>query len=184
VTGTTEARRSVLGKNPLQVLFRTSGGRFLLFSAVVIGAIGGYLLGLDLAYQDIAATKQLIRQLQAETQKFKKQIIDQNAVQVALQDKLKLAQAALNQIMPSKDTYNITPNQSLIVADGRLTIGLIGSPTNEGVNININGKQFSAASGDVIHAALDPSTTCQVGVQSFDMFKAVLRASCAAAKPQ
>ena len=101
-----------------------------------------------------------------------------------LQDKLTSVQAALQAIMPSENTYNISPNQSMIVAGGHLTIGLIGSPTNESVNININGKQQLAATGDVIHIALDPSTTCQVGVQSFDMFKAVLTASCAAVKPQ
>ena len=49
------------------------------------------------------------------------------------------------------------------VADGRLTIGLVGSPTNESVNININGKQQKAVSGDVIHIALDSLTSCQVG---------------------
>jgi hypothetical protein len=76
------------------------------------------------------------------------------------------------------------PNQSLIVADGRLTIGLIGPPTNESLNININGKHQSAATGDVINIALEPPITCQVKVQSFDMFKAVLTASCAGAKAQ
>jgi hypothetical protein len=85
--------------------------------------------------------------------------------------------------MPSENTYNISPNQSIIVADGHLTVGLIGAPTNEGVNININGKQHSAAAGNVIDVALDPSMTCQVGVQSFDAFKAVLTASCATVKP-
>ena len=58
--------------------------------------------------------------------------------------------------MPSKNTYQIVPNQSLIVADGHLTVGLVGSPTNQDVNININGKQQSVASGDVIEVA--PST--------------------------
>jgi hypothetical protein len=66
----------------------------------------------------------------------------------------------------------------MIVASGRLTIGLIGPPTNESINININGKQQSAATGDAIKFQLDPSTTCQVRVLSFDMFKAVLNASC------
>ena len=88
----------------------------------------------------------------------------------------------MDEIIPSKNTYNIKPNQSMIVAGGRLTIGLIGPPTNESVNININGKQHSVATGDVIRLTLDPRTTCQVRVQSFDMFKAVLNASCAQAQ--
>jgi hypothetical protein len=86
-------------------------------------------------------------------------------------------------ILPTENTYNINPNQSLVVANGRLTVGLVGSPTNDSVNLNINGKTQSAPVGAVITSVLDPSTTCQVGVQSFDMFKAVLTATCAAAKP-
>jgi hypothetical protein len=86
--------------------------------------------------------------------------------------------------MPSQNTYNINPNQSLIAADGRLTIGMIGSPGNEGINLNVNGKQQKVSAGDVIRVSPDAATACQVQIQSFDMFKAVLMASCAAAKSQ
>ena len=65
-----------------------------------------------------------------------------------------------------------------------MTIGLIGSPTNESITLNVNGKQQKMTAGDVIHVSLDASTTCQVQIQSFDMFKAVLIASCAAVKSQ
>ena len=65
-----------------------------------------------------------------------------------------------------------------------MTIGLIGLPANDSVNVNINGKPQKMTTGDVVHVALDASTNCQVGVQSFDMFKALLTASCASAKPQ
>jgi hypothetical protein len=101
-----------------------------------------------------------------------------------LRAQLASVQATLNSIMPSENTYNINPNQSLIVADGRLTIGLVGSPTNDGINININGKQQFVAAGEVIRVAPDPSTSCQVRIRSFDPFKALLTASCAAAKSQ
>ena len=83
-----------------------------------------------------------------------------------------------------QEHLQIVPNQSLIVADGRLTVGLVGSPANHGITININGKQQKVAAGDVIRVSPDASTACQVQVQSFDMFKAVLVASCAAAKSQ
>jgi hypothetical protein len=86
--------------------------------------------------------------------------------------------------MPSENTYGVSPNQSLIVADGHLTVGLIGAPANQSVNININGKQRPAAAGDVIDVAPDPSTSCQVRLQSFDMFKAIITATCTAMKPQ
>jgi hypothetical protein len=72
----------------------------------------------------------------------------------------------------------------VIAADGRLTLGLVGPPTNDGINININGKQQLVAAGDVVRLAPDSSTSCQVEVQSFDMFKAVVTASCSAAKPR
>src|SRR5262249_51371414 len=104
-------------------------------------------------------------------------IADLNATQVALQNKLSTFEVALERIIPSQNTYKIKPNQSMIVASGRLTIGLVGPPTNDSVNININGKQQAMATGDVIKVTLDPSTTCQVRVQSFDMFKVVLNAS-------
>ena len=188
MTERTESGRSDQKSPRLYGLLTARRGQFLLVVAIVVlmlgGAIGGYIFGLNLTYRDLAAAREQLQQLQPENQRLKKAIVDQNAKLVELQGKLTSVQAALHAIMPSENTYNISPNQSLIVAGGHLTIGLIGSPTNESVNININGKQQLAATGDVIHIALDPSTTCQVGVQSFDMFKAVLTASCAAAKPQ
>ena len=102
----------------------------------------------------------------------------------ALRAELSTTKAALDAITPSLNIYNINPNQSLIVADGRLTIGMIGSPANEGIDLNVNGKQQKVAAGDVIRVSPDPSTACQVQLQSFDMFKAVLVASCAPAKSQ
>jgi hypothetical protein len=152
-------------------------GRWLFLIAILVG-IGAYVIGLNVGYLDIAGARQVIQQLRADNQKLKTEIADLNATQVALQNRLTTFEAALDEIIPSKNTYNIKPNQSMIVASGRLTVGLVGPPTNDSVNININGKQQSAASGDVIKVTLDPSTTCQVRVQSFDMFKVVLNASC------
>jgi hypothetical protein len=148
------------------------------------GAIGGYLFGRELAYRPLAAATQLIQQLQPETQRLKTVVADQNGKIAALQAKLASVQAALDAIRPSENTYKINANQSMIVAGGRLTIGLIGSPANESVSININGTQHSAVTGDVFKVAPDPATTCQVRVQSFDMFEVILIASCAAVKPQ
>jgi hypothetical protein len=188
VTDSTRTGRSGQKRSRLHGLLLTRGGRFLLVCAFVVimlgGGIGGYLFGVDLAHHDLVAARALIEQLQPENQRLKRQIVEQNARLIALQSKLASVQAALDSIMPSENTYNISPNQALVVADGQLTVGLIGPPTNQSVNININGKQQSAAPGDVFKIALNPSTTCQVGVQSFDMFKAIVTASCATAKPQ
>ena len=100
------------------------------------------------------------------------------------QAKIKSIQSALDAVIPSKDTYVISPNQSLLVAGGRLSIGLIGAPTNANVTMNINGKQEFASTGDMVNIALDPSTNCHVRVESFDMFRAIVTASCEAVRPQ
>jgi hypothetical protein len=187
VTERMESGRSDQKIPRLYVLLTARRGQFLLVLAIVIltvgGAIGGYMFGLNLTYRDLAAARERLQQLEPENQRLKKAIVDQNAILGQVQAELASVQAALHTIRPSENTYSINPNQSLIVAGGHLTIGLIGSPTNEGVKINVNGKQQLAVTGDVIHMALDSSTTCQVGVQSFDMFKAILTASCAAVKP-
>ena len=188
VTDPTASGRAVASGSGLYRLLMTGRGRFLLICilAVVVGVgvAAGYVFGVDLIRRDLAATRQQLEILQPENQRLKSQIIDQNSRLVALQAKLAGVQAALDAIMPSENSYNISPNQSMIVAGGRLTIGLIGPPANDSININVNGKQQSASPGDVIKIALDPSTTCQIGVQSFDMFKAVVTASCTAARQQ
>jgi hypothetical protein len=84
--------------------------------------------------------------------------------------------------MPGKDTYRINPNESVVVGDGRLTLGLVGLPTTDGVTINVNGKQYTVAAGAVIDVADDPSAPCKMAVQSFDMFKATVTASCSEPK--
>jgi len=59
---------------------------------------------------------------------------------------------------------------------------MVGAPGNENITLNINGRPQTLGAGQVIAVAPEPSTNCQVGLQSFDMFKAVLLASCTAAK--
>ena len=188
MTDRTESGRSDRNNPQLYELPKERKGRFLLVMTCAVlmlaGLLGGYIIGLQLTRSDLAAAKVLIDQLQPESQRLKKQIIEQNGRFAALQAKLNSVQAALKAIVPSENTYNIGPNQSIIVADGHLTIGLIGSPTNDNIHININGTPHTVATGDTIKIAPDAKTACQVGVQSFDMFKAVLVASCAAAKPQ
>ena len=159
---------------------RLIGFNVLLFLA---GVIGGFMYRGSADYRDIRDSSQLVLQARSENQDLATQLNEERADLAVLQAKLKSVQDALGAIMPAENTYNVNPNQSLTVADGLLTIALVGAPANEGVNININGKQHAAAAGDVIHVALDPSTTCEVGVDSFDMFQAVLTASCAAVKP-
>ncbi len=180
MTDTTQSRQR---RSRLSRILASNPGTFLLIVAILVGA-ASYIIGLNIAYLDIAAANQLIQSLRGENQKLKSQLAEHTAKEVELQTKLATTQAALEALIPSENTYMVKPNQSIIVADGRLHIGLIGPPTNESININVNGKHQSAATGDVINIAIEPRTTCQVRVQSFDMFKAILAATCAGAKPQ
>jgi hypothetical protein len=167
------------GKAPRSRLWTPAGIVLVLFIMV-----SGYFWGRQFNARDIQQRDSAIQQLQSDGQRLAADIADQNANLTALRAELTSTKATLDAIMPSQNHYTISPNQSLIVADGRLTIGLIGSPGNEGVDLNVNGKQQKAAAGDVIRVSPDPTTACQVQIQSFDMFKAVLVASCAAAKSQ
>jgi hypothetical protein len=180
VTDTTQSRQT---RSRLSRILASNPATVLLIVAILVG-VASYIIGLNIAYLDIAAARQVIQSLRGDNQKLQSQLAEHTAKEVELQTKLATTQATLEAIIPSENTYMVKPNQSIIVADGRLTIGLIGPPTNESININVNGKHQSAATGDVINIVLDPPTTCQVRVQSFDMFKAILAASCAGAKPQ
>lgn len=183
MTETMEAGRSDRTIPQLPRFLMTSVGRFV---AVVVCAflilaivIGSYFAARVASDNDLKAANLKIVQVQGENQKLVADNTNLMGTIADLQIQIKNAKAKLAVILPTENTYIINPNQSLIVAGGRLTIGLIGSPTNDSVNININGKPQSAAVGAVISSVLDASTTCQVGVQSFDMFKAVLTATCA-----
>lgn len=165
----------------------TRGGRIelaiLAAVVLVVVAIASHGYGKWLARNDLLDRDLTIQRLQGESGKLEATVEAHIATIAALQTKLKQLQAALDAIMPAEHTYNINPNQSLIVAGGHLTIGLVGSPTNEYVNININGKQQSATAGTVLNVAPDSATSCAVRIQSFDMFKAIVTASCEA-KPK
>ena len=146
--------------------------------------IGGHLYGRFLAARDLGGRDMAIEQMRAESQKQKRDIDEKSAQITELQRKVTDAQTALEAIVPQKDTYSIVPNQTLLVGNGHLMLGLVGSPANEGVLLNLNGKQQMVPAGQGITVAPDPSTNCQVSVQSFDMFKALIHATCSGAKPQ
>lgn len=174
--------------SPRRRLFATADKRLVIVAACVLAIlcilIGGHLYGRYLSARDLGGRDNAIEQLRAQSQKLKRQLDEKSAQATELDAKLKKVQASLNAIMPSQNTFNIEPNQSLVVGDGHLTVGLVGAPGNESVTLNINGKQQPVGAGQIINVAPDSSTNCQVQVQSFDMFKAVLVASCTGAKAQ
>ena len=178
---TAESTRSRQARTKLSRLLTARHGRALIVGAIFGGA-AGYLIGLNVAAFDISSAKVLVQQVRTDNQKLKIEIIDQNARQVALQTKLTGAETALKAIVPTDDTYVIKPNQSLMCR-WAIGWGLVGYHQRKR-QYHINGQRQSAASGDIINVAVEPPATCQVRVQSFDMFKAVLSVMCGAARSQ
>ena len=140
--------------------------------------IGGHLYGRYLASFSSPGLDDTIVELRAQAQKETRNIDSLSAARTALEAKLNGAQAALDSIMPSANTYTIYPNQARIVGDGQLMVGMIGTPGNDAIILNVNGKQQSLAAGQTINVTPDPATQCQLSVQSFDAFKATLGAAC------
>jgi cell division protein FtsB len=151
---------------------------------IIVIVIGGHLYGRYLASIEVADREAQLEQLRAQNQKQQRDIDSKSQQLTTLQDKLTKTQATLDAIMPSANTYNINPNQTVILGDGHLTVGLVGPPANDSVLLNINGKTQSVAAGQTLSIAPDPATKCQVSVQSFDVFRAVVVATCAAGKAQ
>jgi len=180
---TTDCQRQVYMSADAHNLFMTQRGRIFLGIATlaIIGAVAifGRLYGQHLAYGAMQDRNTAIRQLELERQQLEVEKSGQLAHMTAMHTDVQRLQAKLDAIVPSENRYDIVPNQSLVLADGHLTVGLIGAPRDDGIDININGKRYSAVVGDVIHVTPDPSTACDVKIQSFDMFKAQFAASCA-----
>jgi cell division protein FtsB len=151
---------------------------------ILVVAVVSYFAARIMGDDDLKAANLRVLQVQGENQKLTADNTNLKGTISDLQLQVKTAQDKLAAIMPVENTFIFNPNQSLLVADGRMTVGLIGSPTNEGVNININGKSQLATVGAVINVALNPTTACQVSVQSFDMFRATLTATCSEIKPR
>ena len=157
-----------------------AGSRFLLLIIIALFTIGGFAIGYNVARREIAAGKQLVLQLQTESQKLEKQVVDLGTSNTALQSKLAETETAMHSMAPAQNTYILKPNQSVVAADGHLVLALIGSPENASININVNGTRHSAVPGDIISVAPDASTACRVVVQFFDMFGARVTATCQA----
>jgi hypothetical protein len=172
-------------ENSRSRLFRADN-RLVLAVAFVIMClgilIGGHLYGRYLASLDFTGRENAIAELRSQALKAKTKSDSQAAELTAMEAKLKSTQATLDSIMPSASTYTINPNQTLIVSDGHLSVGLVGSPGNDSITLNVNGKQQSAAAGQTISVTADSGMQCLLSVQSFDVFKATLVATCSGAK--
>ena len=177
MSDTARSTRPTSARSRTYRLFMTREGRYLLVTALM-GGIIGYLLGLNSAYVELSAGKLALQQSRADNQKMKSEMAGENVRAGAMESGIAKLQAKLDELVPSENTYNIKANQSLIVGGGRVTVGLVGAPTNDSVILNINGKRQQLGTGDVLNVAADNQTNCQIRVQSFDMFKAIITATC------
>lgn len=146
---------------------------------ILLVAVIGHMTGREMGRRHLLQRDQTIQQLREERLGLNVELRNRNDRISSLQTEFNRVKSTLDEIVPSENIYLIRPNQTLIVANGRMVVGLVGAPTIDGINVNINGKQRLSNAGDMIGVALDEATNCQVTVQSFDMFKAVLHATCA-----
>ena len=177
MNGTARSSQPTSARSRTYRLFMTREGRYLLLTALM-GGILGYLIGLNTAYVETSSVKLLLQQSRSENQRMKSEMAGENVKAAAMESSITKLQATLEDLVPSENTYNIKSNQSLIVGGGRLTVGLIGSPANDSVTLNINGKRQLLATGDVLNLPVETGTNCRIRLQSFDMFKAVVTATC------
>ncbi|MFN3350499.1 hypothetical protein [Pseudorhodoplanes sp.] len=152
----------------------------LIETLLILGvALIGHITGRELARRQIEQRELTVQQLREERQQLNAELNQRADRILTLQTRLNHVQGVLDEIVPSDNIYVMRPNQSLIVAGGRVTVGLVGTPSIQGVNINVNGKQVLVNAGDVIKVTED-NRVCQVTVQSFDMFRVIVHATCAA----
>ena len=153
-------------------------GWFATIAMIIAVGLGSFLFGIYISSRDLADTRVLVQQLQVDAQKSKQGMTAATATATALQAKTDQLVADLEAIRPAKDTYNFLPNQSLALANGLLAVGLVGSPSNSGIVLNVNGVRKQLSSGDVVQVSIDAKTNCRITLQSFDPFKAAVHAAC------
>jgi hypothetical protein len=172
-------------ENSRSRLFR-AGNRLVMAVALVIMflgiLIGGHLYGRYLASFYSPSIDNTIEELRNSVLKENRKKDSLSLELTRMEAKLESVQAALDSIMPSPNTYTIYPNQTRIVGDGHLMVGMVGAPGNDAIMLNVNGKQQPLAAGQTINVAPNPATQCQLSVQSFDLFKATLVAACSGPK--
>src|SRR3569833_3212434 len=114
-----------------------------IFVVVIVLSLFSYLAGMYAISRDLTQTRLLLQAAQTETQKARRDLAAQNSSQSNLMAQLQKPKAELEAIRPSKDSLVISPNQSITVTEGLLTIGLIGSPTNGSFSLNVNGARHA-----------------------------------------
>jgi hypothetical protein len=142
-----------------------------------IGASVGYYTG----YWVVPPSAQnIIKELRADRDKLTTQRFALQKENFDLKEQRDKLNKKLEAIVPSANEYNIKPNESQIFPLGHFTVGLVGTPGNQVIGLNINGETHQAQAGDIFDVAM----TCRVQVVSFSVIdaNATVNASCTETK--
>lgn len=151
----------------------------LLVLLTVVG-IGGFMIGLSSRTQALNDARKQTTSMQKISQSLREAYQEQEDSKKALSDQLTAIQNQIRDIFNSYRTIGLKGNETISVASGYFTVGLVGQPANEKITINVNGNQQTVAVGDSVDVG---TSSCRVEVRSFDMFKATLVTSCTPVKP-
>jgi len=150
---------------------------FRRFGVILVVAIVCFTLGLSQGYYMVPAGAQnILKKLTADKDRLSVEKIALEKQTFELREQLDKVNNRLEAITPSPNMYKIKPNESRTVPIGRLTVGLVGTPGNQSVELNINDKKYRAQAGDI----KDITMACRVEVVSFNVIEAnvVVNANC------
>jgi hypothetical protein len=154
----------------------TSALRALRLGVILVVAIVGFILGVSIGNRDRIGDANIIKELTADKDKLTAERIALQKQIFELREQRDKVNNKLEAIMPSPNIYRIKPNESQTVPIGRLTVGLVGTPGNQSIELNINDKKYRAQAGDINDIAM----ACRVEVVSFSVIDAnvMVTASC------
>jgi hypothetical protein len=150
------------------------------FGIILVVAIVCFILGVNMGFRERAGAQNIIKDLTADKDRLSVEKISLEKQTFELREQLDKVNKKLEAIMPSPNVYKIKPNESQIVPIGHLTVGLVGTPGNQSVELNINDKKYRTHAGDINDIAM----TCRVEVVSFNVIDAnvIVNASCTETK--
>ena len=160
----------------------SSGLWFAVLVVLLIVGTGCYVLGWNSAQRENVTTKKQLEDLQVQNTDLSKKNNDLQSRIGILEQQARTAQNHLRDVFLAYKTIEINANDSTFVSGAHFSVGLVGPPATDRVNINVNGQQHSAAVGDTIDVG-KISASCRVTVSSFDMFKASVTTNCTPANP-
>lgn len=150
------------------------------FAVVLVIAIVCFILGVSTGNLERADSQKTIKDLTADKDRLTAERIALQKQTFELRGQWDEVNKKLKAIMPSPNIYKIKPNESQIVPVGHLTVGLVGTPGNQSVELNINNRKYQAQAGDINDIAM----TCRVEVVSFNLIDAnvMVNANCGETK--